>query len=101
VGCADLMTVELPPELAGPAVGTFTVCIDGDCDDTAFDGVVPAGDSMDFPLNGNKPGERVDVVLVLDDGRSYEAHGSLIALRPNGPECGPVCSSTHLVLAPS
>ncbi len=88
------MLVHAPSGISDLSTGTLTVCIDDDCETTAF-----RDRFVEVPSDGMADGDRVTAVLVMPDGGRFEAEVEATRNRPNGPGCEPVCIDAELTLA--
>ncbi len=97
IGCTTGVLVRGPAGIDGISEGTLTVCVDGDCTETAFD----PGQGVDLknvPFPEMRAGDTVRATLVMPDGSHYEDEVQAVRSQPNGPGCSPVCVDAELTL---
>ena len=95
-GCVDGIRVFAPRGVADPSAGTVTLCIDDDCDEVRFG----TGQDVIDRTRDVDDGDEVTAVLEMPGGQRFEAQAVVDEFRPNGPDCGPVCDTAELELAP-
>ena len=76
--------------------GELTLCVDSTCEETTL---TTDEDIIDRPMDLDE-GDEVSAVLDVPGSGRFTSSMTVVDVRPNGPDCGPVCDRADLTLQP-